>query len=103
MQRRNLPHIGSAERELGTVAHEFEAETRKSLQLPGGAFVSLNLQVPGFPQKWKTSVTFNPEAFDTTLAMKIYIEAVSTELVLVKWMLSVIIAISVANFAKQLF
>jgi hypothetical protein len=43
------------------------------------------------------------EALDTTLATKIDIEAILTELVLVKWMLGVVIAISVANFAKQFF
>ena len=43
------------------------------------------------------------EAFDTTLATKIDSEAIRAELVLVKWMLGVIIAISVANFAKQFF
>jgi hypothetical protein len=40
------------------------------------------------------------EALDTTLATKTDID---TELVLVKWMLGVVIAISVANFAKQFF
>ena len=43
------------------------------------------------------------EALDTTLATKIDIEAIRAELVLVKWMLGVVIAISVANFAKQFF
>ena len=54
------------------------------------------------------------EALDTTLATKNDIEAlrldiskldtrISGELVLVKWMLGVVIAISVANFAKQFF
>jgi len=54
------------------------------------------------------------EALDGSLASKIDIEAiradigkidarVSGELLLVKWMLGVIIAISVANFAKQFF
>jgi hypothetical protein len=43
------------------------------------------------------------EALDTTLATKTDIEAVRAELVLVKWMLGVVIAISVANFAKQFF
>jgi hypothetical protein len=41
------------------------------------------------------------EALDTTLATKIDIEAIRAELVLVKWMLGVVIAISLANFAKQ--
>ena len=43
------------------------------------------------------------EALDTTLVTKTDIEAVRAELVLVKWMLGVVIAISVANFAKQFF
>jgi hypothetical protein len=54
------------------------------------------------------------EALDGSLASKIDIEAiradigkidarVTGELLLVKWMLGVIIAISVANFAKQFF
>jgi len=43
------------------------------------------------------------EALDTTLATKIDIEAIRAELVLVKWMLGVVIAISIANFAKQFF
>ncbi len=54
------------------------------------------------------------EALDTSLATKNDIEAlrldiskldtrISGELVLVKWMLGVVIAISVANFAKQFF
>jgi hypothetical protein len=43
------------------------------------------------------------QALDTTLATKTDIEAVRAELVLVKWMLGVVIAISVANFAKQFF
>ena len=43
------------------------------------------------------------EVLDTTLATKIDIEAIRAELILVKWMLGVIIAISVANFAKQFF
>jgi hypothetical protein len=43
------------------------------------------------------------EALDTTLATKTDIEVVRAELVLVKWMLGVVIAISVANFAKQFF
>ena len=43
------------------------------------------------------------EALDTTLATKTDIEAVRAELVLVKWMLGVVIAVSVANFAKQFF
>ena len=41
------------------------------------------------------------EALDTTLAPKTDIEAIPAELVLVKWMLGVVIAISLANFAKQ--
>jgi hypothetical protein len=43
------------------------------------------------------------EALDTTLATKTDIEAIRAELVLVKWMLGVVIAVSVANFAKQFF
>ena len=43
------------------------------------------------------------EALDTTLATKTDIEMLRAELVLVKWMLGVVIAISVANFAKQFF
>lgn len=43
------------------------------------------------------------EALDTTLATKTDIEMIRAELVLVKWMLGVVIAISVANFAKQFF
>jgi hypothetical protein len=43
------------------------------------------------------------EALDTTLATKNDIEIIRSELVLVKWMLGVVIAISVANFAKQFF
>ncbi|MFZ5762351.1 MAG: hypothetical protein ACOY8P_05445 [Thermodesulfobacteriota bacterium] len=50
------------------------------------------------------------QALDTTLATKSDIEAlridlakISGELVLVKWMLGVVIAIAVANFAKQFF
>ena len=43
------------------------------------------------------------EALDTTLATKTDIEIIRAELVLVKWMLGVVIAISVANFAKQFF
>lgn len=54
------------------------------------------------------------EALDTTLATKTDIEAMradiirldtrmSGELALVKWMLGVVIAISIANFAKQFF
>jgi hypothetical protein len=43
------------------------------------------------------------EALDTTLATKNDIETIRAELVLVKWMLGVVIAISVANFAKQFF
>jgi len=43
------------------------------------------------------------EALDTTLATKTDIEAIRAELVLVKWMLGVVIAISIANFAKQFF
>jgi len=39
----------------------------------------------------------------STLATKTYIEAIPAELVLVKSMLGVIIAISVACFAKQFF
>ena len=42
-------------------------------------------------------------ALDTTLATKTDIEAIRAELVLVKWMLGVVIAVSVANFAKQFF
>jgi hypothetical protein len=43
------------------------------------------------------------EALDTTLATKTDIEMIRAELVLVKWMLGVVIAICVANFAKQFF
>lgn len=43
------------------------------------------------------------EALDTTLATKTDIEMIRAELVLVKWMLGVVIAVSVANFAKQFF
>jgi uncharacterized protein (DUF2336 family) len=43
------------------------------------------------------------EALDTTLATKTDIEMIRSELILVKWMLGVVIAISVANFAKQFF
>ena len=43
------------------------------------------------------------EALDTTLATKTDIEMIRAELILVKWMLGVVIAISVANFAKQFF
>ena len=43
------------------------------------------------------------EALDTTLATKTDIEMIRAELVLVKWMLGVVIAILVANFAKQFF
>jgi len=43
------------------------------------------------------------EALDTTLATKTDIDMIRAELVLVKWMLGVVIAISVANFAKQFF
>ncbi len=43
------------------------------------------------------------EALDTTLATKNDIEVIRAELVLVKLMLGVVIAISVANFAKQFF
>lgn len=54
------------------------------------------------------------EALDTSTATKIDIETVradlakidvriSDEITLVKWMLGVVIAISVANFAKQFF
>lgn len=54
------------------------------------------------------------EALDTSIATKNDIEAVRTdiakidaritgELTLVKWMLGVVIAVSVANFAKQFF
>ena len=43
------------------------------------------------------------EALDTTLATKTDIEMIRSELVLVKWMLGVVIATSVANFAKQFF
>ena len=43
------------------------------------------------------------EALDTTLATKNDIDTIRAELVLVKWMLGVVIAISVANFAKQFF
>lgn len=43
------------------------------------------------------------EALDTTLATKNDIETIRAELVLVKWMLGVVIAISIANFAKQFF
>ncbi len=39
----------------------------------------------------------------TTLATKTDIEAIRAELVLVKWMLGVVIAISVVNFAKHFF
>ena len=40
---------------------------------------------------------------DTNLATKTDIEMIRAELILVKWMLGVVIAISVANFAKQFF
>ncbi|MFZ4857131.1 MAG: hypothetical protein ACOYL3_12115 [Desulfuromonadaceae bacterium] len=40
---------------------------------------------------------------NTTLATKTDIEMIRAELILVKWMLGVVIAISVANFAKQFF
>jgi len=43
------------------------------------------------------------EALDITLATKTDIEIIRAKLVLVKWMLGVVIAISVANFAKQFF
>ena len=54
------------------------------------------------------------EALDTSLATKIDIETVKMEiakldtriageLLLVKWMLGVVIAIAIANFAKQFF
>ncbi len=55
-----------------------------------------------------------PEALDSTLATKNDIEALrldiskldarlSGELTLIKWMLGVVIAVAVANFAKQFF
>ncbi|MFZ4857457.1 MAG: hypothetical protein ACOYL3_13775 [Desulfuromonadaceae bacterium] len=40
---------------------------------------------------------------DSTLATKTDIEMIRSELIPVKWMLGVVIAISVANFAKQFF
>lgn len=43
------------------------------------------------------------EALDTAIATKTDIDTIRAELVLVKWMLGVVIAISVANFAKQFF
>jgi len=43
------------------------------------------------------------EALDSTLATKTDMDMIRAELVLVKWMLGVVIAISVANFAKQFF
>jgi len=54
------------------------------------------------------------EALDTSLATKTDIEAIRTditkldtrisgEITLVKWMLGVVIAIAIANFAKQFF
>jgi len=43
------------------------------------------------------------EALDTTLATKSDMDAIRAELILVKWMLGVVIAISLANFAKQFF
>jgi hypothetical protein len=43
------------------------------------------------------------EALDTTLATKLDIADVKTELAVIRWMLGVVIAMAVANFAKQFF
>ncbi len=41
------------------------------------------------------------EALDTTLATKADIAEVKAELAVLKWMMGVLIAIAIANFAKQ--
>lgn len=43
------------------------------------------------------------EALDTTLATKADIAEVKAELTVMKWMMGVLIAIAIANFAKQFF
>jgi hypothetical protein len=43
------------------------------------------------------------EALDTTLATKMDIADVKTELAVIRWMLGIVIALAVANFAKQFF
>ena len=43
------------------------------------------------------------EALDTTLATKLDIADVKTELAVIRWMLGVVIALAAANFAKQFF
>jgi len=43
------------------------------------------------------------EALDTTLATKADIAEVKAELAVMKWMMGVLIAIAIANFAKQFF
>lgn len=43
------------------------------------------------------------EALDTTLATKTDIAEVKAELAVMKWMMGVLIAIAIANFAKQFF
>lgn len=43
------------------------------------------------------------EALDTTLATKADIAEVKAELSSLKWMMGVLIAVAIANFAKQFF
>lgn len=43
------------------------------------------------------------EALDTTLATKADIAEIKAELAILKWMMGVLIAIAIANFAKQFF
>lgn len=43
------------------------------------------------------------QALDTTLATKSDMAEVKAELAVLKWMMGVLIAIAVANFAKQFF
>ena len=43
------------------------------------------------------------EALDTTLATKADIAEVKAELASIKWMMGVLIAVAIANFAKQFF
>lgn len=43
------------------------------------------------------------EALDTALATKVDIGEIKAELAVLKWMIGVLIAIAIANFAKQFF
>ncbi|MBK6905623.1 MAG: hypothetical protein IPH08_00320 [Rhodocyclaceae bacterium] len=43
------------------------------------------------------------EALDTTLATKSDVADLKTELAVIRWMLGVVLAVALANFAKQFF